>query len=159
MNDIMAVKILPNIYLGDKRAAYNLPFFEKENITAVLNITPYLHNMFCRFDHIEYLRIPIFDSFEKRDPNKLLEYFPIITEFIYKNSVLENKNILIHCNLGMQRSTISIAAYLIRYYKMTPTESIEFIVNRKNNAFHNGKNVNFLESINKWYDKISEKIL
>jgi len=151
----MAVKILPNIYLGDHRAANNGSFFEKTNVTSVLNMTPNIPNAFCADENIEYLRIPVYDSHGKRDVNRMYQYFPVVTEFMYKTSVMENKGVLVHCALGRQRSCAAIAAYLIKFYKMTPMQAMDYIMNRKPDAFHWGKSANFAKSLNRWYYKLN----
>ena len=148
---ILAVKVLPNVWLGDHRAAQNESFFQNENITAVLNATPNVPNLFKNNDSIEYMRIPVYDSFEKRDCNKMYQYFPVITEYIYKSTVIEKKNILVNCYAGRQRSAACIASYLIKYYSMTPIQAMEFLLKKKPDAFHWGKSVNFAKSLNKWY--------
>ena len=153
INQPMAVKILPNIYLGDSRAAYSDSFFEKANIQGVLNMTPNIDNRY-RHKDIEYLKIPVYDSHAKRDVNKMYQYFPVATEFMYKNSVMENKNILVHCALGRQRSCAAIAAYLMKFYKMSPMVAMEFIIKRKSDAFHYGKSANFAKPLNKWYSRL-----
>lgn len=151
----MAVKVLPNIYLGDNRASMNQKFFEKTEITGVLNMTPNMPNFFCQFENIEYFRISVHDSHAKRDINLMYQYFPAITEYMYKLAVIEQRNILVHCALGRQRSCAAIAAYLIKFYKMTPFESMEFIIQRKPDAFHWGKSANFAKALNHWYYKIN----
>lgn len=151
----MAVKILPNIYLGDSRAASSATFFDKAGICSVLNMTPNLPNKYCADDKVEYLRIPVFDTHGKRDVNRMYQYFPIVTEFMYKTSVMENKNLLVHCALGRQRSCAAIAAYLIKFYKMTPLEAMNFIISRKPDSFHWGKSANFAKSLNRWYYKLN----
>jgi len=151
----MAVKILPNIYLGDNRASQSKTFFEKAEVTGVLNMTPNISNAFSEFDNIEYLRIPVYDSHGKRDVNKMYQYFPIVTEFMYKVTVMENRNMLVHCALGRQRSCAAIAAYLIKFYNMTPVDAMEFILKRKPDAFHWGESANFAKSLNRWYYKLN----
>jgi protein-tyrosine phosphatase len=151
----MAVRVLPNIYLGDSRAAQSEGFFNKAKISAVLNMTPSLANTFCAKSDIEYMRIPVYDSHGKRDQNAMYQYFPVITEFIYKVAVLENKNLLVHCALGRQRSVSAIVAYIMKFYKMTPVQAMEFMLKRKPDAFHWGEAVNFAKSINKWHWKLN----
>lgn len=150
----MAVKIMPNMYLGDARAAKSKAFFDKVNISSVLNMTPNLANSFAYFEDIEYMKVPVYDSHAKRDVNLMYQYFPVVTEFMYKNSVLEKKNVLVHCALGRQRSCAAIAAYLIKFYDMTPFSALEFILEKKPDAFHWGQSANFAKSLNKWYYKL-----
>lgn len=150
----IATKVLPNIWIGTALVAEKESFFEKEKIKAVLNITPTVPNFFAYDTSIEYLRVPVYDTKNKRNQQLFLEYFPIITEFIYKNVVLEDKNLLIHCNSDTQRSCSAISAYLIKYYNMNPSEAVDFIKNKKKDAFH--KTINFAKSLNKWYLKLKK---
>ena len=151
----MAVKVLPNIFLGDTRAAKSTVFFQKADITSVLNMTPNIPNTFCSNSNVEYLRIPVYDTHGKRDLNKMYQYFPVVTEFMYKTSVMENKKLLVHCALGRQRSCAAIAAYLIKFYKMTPIEAMNFIMSKKIDSFHWGKSANFAKALNRWYYKLN----
>jgi len=151
----MAVKVLPNIYLGDSRASSSEQFFKKAKISSVLNMTASVPNTFCKDENVEYLRIPVYDSREKRDVGKMYAYFPVVTEYMYKISVLERKNLLVHCALGRQRSVAAIAAYLIKFYKMTPIEAMNFILSRKPDSFHWGKSANFAKALNRWYYKLN----
>ncbi len=150
----MAVNIMPEIWLGDGRAAQSAQFFRKAKITAVLNMTPTVPNTFSADETIEYLRIPVYDSFEKRDPNLMYSYLPVITEFIYKAAVIEKRNIFVGCHLGRQRSCAAVAAYLMRFYNKTPFEAMEYIVKKKPDAFHYGASVNFAKSLNLFYHKL-----
>lgn len=150
----MITKVLPNIWIGDEHASSSEKFFKDENITAVLNMTPNLPN--CFHEQVEYLRIPVFDSLEKRDVLQMYSYFPVITEFIYKNTVLEKRNILVHCLQGKQRSATAVAAYMIKFYKNTPSEAFNYLTEKKMDVFHFGKSVNFAQVINKWYRKMEK---
>ena len=153
----MAVKVLPNIWVGDGRAARSSSFFEKAEIKAVLNMTPSVPNAFVADESVEYLRIPVYDSYDKRDPALMYSYLPVVTEFIYKAVVIEKRNIFVGCHLGRQRSCAAVAAYLMRFYKMTPFEAMEFVLKKKPDAFHFGESVNFAKSLNKWYQKLTGK--
>ena len=149
----IATKILPNIWIGDKKAASSPQFFKECKIGAVINMTPSITNYYCDNEKIEYLRIPVYDSVLKRDTEKMYNYFPVICEFIHKNAIIENKNVLIHCHQGKQRSAAAAAAFIIKFYKMSPSDAIKHIINQRSNAFHSGECVNFAMSLNKWFYK------
>lgn len=155
MLGVMITQVLPNIWIGDESASTSVKFFKQANITAVLNMTHDLENVF--HGEAEYMRIPVYDSEQKRDVSHMYSYVPAMTEFIYKNAVLEKKNVLVHCLQGKQRSAAAVAVYMIKYYKMTPTQVIDFLLDKKKDVFHHGKSVNFSPVINKWYRKM-EKI-
>jgi len=150
MTSVIATKVLPNIWIGNSRSAEYEIFFEKENIKSVLNISTSIPHFFTYDTTIEYMRIPVSS---RVNLHQIYQYFPIAIEYIYKNSVLEGKNILVHCDTSTQRSCIIIAAYLLKYYGMTIDESINFIVEKKADAFEN-YNI-FYEYLQKFYhDKI-----
>ena len=112
--NIIAVKVLPQIWIGNFRAAESKVFMEKEDIKAVINVTPNVPNYFNFNPDVEYLRIPTHDSEKLRDFYQMYQYFPVSTEFIYKNALIEKKNILIHCSNGLQRAPTILAAYLMQ---------------------------------------------
>lgn len=153
---VIAVKVLPNIWIGNFKAAESKSFFEKENIKSVINVTSTVPNFFNFNPDVEYLRIPIHDSEKNRDWYCCYTYFPIAVEFIYKNVVMEKKNILIHCNLGLQRAPTIVAAYLIKFYDMKPDIAINQIMKYKPDVFHSGRSVNFSQSLKRWNSKHNE---
>lgn len=155
MSEPAAVLMLPRVWVGNEKASINKTFFETEKITAVLNMTPTIPNMFVYDSNIEYTRVPLYDSVKKRDWKKMYEYMPFITEFIYKNSVIEGKNVLVHCRLGYQRSCTALVAYLMKYYSKdyNYTKAIEYCISKKKDAFNYGNSVNFEKSLKKWEDR------
>jgi protein-tyrosine phosphatase len=151
----IATKVLPNIWIGNSLAAEKESFFEKEKIKAVINMTPTIPNFFAYDTSIEYIRIPVFDTKNKRNQEQMYEYFPIITEYIYKNVILEDKNLLIHCNSSQQRACVAVSSYLIKYYSMNPSDTVDLLVRKKKDAFNGDKTVNFAKALNKWYLKLN----
>lgn len=149
----IAVKIIPNIYIGNIQASQNKQFFDSENIKAVLNCTFSLPNFYCHNPDIEYLRIPVHDNDAQRDWYYFYTFFPVATEFIYKNAVIENKNILIHCNQGKQRSATVLAAYLIKFYEIDIPSACNQILKYFPGAFNDGQHLNFNSSLQKWRSK------
>ena len=146
----LAVKVLPRIWIGGSESSKSTGFFKEAEIGAVLNMTPKEANHFCYKD-IEYLRIPVYDSTERRDVKVMYAYLPVICEFLYKNTVLDQKNVLVHCHMGQQRSATAVAAYLIKYYKMTPHGAMQHLLKYKSDVFAKGQIANFASSLNKWY--------
>jgi protein tyrosine phosphatase len=62
---------------------------------------------------------------------------------------MANRPVLVHCHAGMQRSAAIIACYLIKYYKMTPDEAIQFIKSKRPIAFY--QQANFMDAIQHVY--------
>lgn len=150
-------KVANRLYLGNFQAAKDKQFFKDKNIKAVLNCTMDIPNHFANNKEIEYMRIPVEDSLKEKDFEKMYQYMPVIVEFINKHLNLQKNNIFIHCWAGRQRSCISIAAYLVAKHGMTPHEACKLILDKRPEAFHFGKSLNFDGSLNKFYKDIKKK--
>src|SRR5437763_1715386 len=100
-NEKDANEILPNIWLGNYKAAHNANFIYKFNIKYIINVTPDIKNI---HKNVNYLQIPIkdLDACPNRD---LFEIFEKTSDYI-KLSVQNNNSILIHCKNGHHRSAI-----------------------------------------------------
>ncbi len=150
-------EIIKGLFLGNMTGAVDKKFFKEKNIRAVLNCTVEVKDKFKCDQAIEYMRIPVEDSLNTKDFKLLYEYFPTILEFIYKNLVIEKKNVFVHCYQGRQRSAAAIAMYLIWTKKMDPDDAYDYILNRRAEAFHYGESFNFDWSINKFFNKHLKK--
>lgn len=139
-----AHEIIPNLWLGDRDAAVNPKFIEKNNIKAVINCTP---DVPMPFNGVKYLHLNLHDSLKKKDIDKMKYFIPIALVFLKKHHIDGKKPTLVHCHAGMQRSAAIVAAYLSQYYGLTINQSINLIVNKRNIAFHRGKHVNFFDSL------------
>lgn len=144
-------KISNHIFLGNFQAAKDKDFFKEHKIKAVLNCSKDIPNHYAHHKNIEYMRIPVEDSLKQKDYDLMYEYFPVIVEFIHKHAHIQKNNILVHCWAGRQRSAISVAAYLVSKYKMTPQEACKYVMDKRNEAFHFGKSLNFDQALNKYY--------
>jgi protein-tyrosine phosphatase len=146
-------KISDKILLGNFQAAKDREFFKKNKIRAVLNCTKEVDNYFANNRDIEYMRIPVDDSLKEKDFELMLEYLPIIVEFINKHANIQKNNILVHCVAGRQRSAISVAAYLVKFHQMTPHDACKYVLDKRKEAFHFGKSLNFDQTLNKYYKR------
>ena len=68
---------------------------------------------------------------------------------------MRGDHIYIHCHAGMQRSACVVAAYLIRYYKMTPQEAVYFIRSKRPIAFT--PFINFQKSLDNYHNSLTVK--
>lgn len=151
-------KVGNQLFLGNYQAAKNSSFFEKKNITAVLNCTKDLPNYFRNDKKMEYMRIPVDDSLKKVDIDKMVKFFPVAVSFIHKMVVLEKRNILVHCFAGRQRSAIIVACYLVVTKGLNPGEACKYVMEKRPEAFHYGLSLNFDKSL-KTFDQNSSCIL
>lgn len=151
-------KILSKIYLGNQESAKDKDFFEKKKIKAVLNCTTDIPHHFIKKD-IEYMRIPVEDSLKKKDYDLMYNYMPSIVHFIDKHVNIQGNNILVHCWAGRQRSAIAVASYLVACHNMSQHDACKHILDKRVEAFHFGKSLNFDSSLDKFYKKLSKKKL
>lgn len=149
-------KIMSKLYLGNIKASKDSEFFKNKKIKAVLNCSKDIPNTFCNSKDIEYMRIPIDDSLKEVDFEKAYTFMPAAVEFIYKNVILEKKNIFIHCYAGRQRSAIMVAAFLVAKMDMKPLDAVKFIIDHRPEAFHFGMSLNFEKSIQKYYKDLQK---
>jgi predicted protein tyrosine phosphatase len=80
-------------------------------------------------------------------------YYQIQTTNVFSeiyNTLQENGKVLIHCFAGVQRSCALTACFLIWIFRMTPTDTIQMIRNKRPIAFFG--NVNFMHTINNVYE-------
>jgi protein tyrosine/serine phosphatase len=113
-------EIIPNIWLGNYRAAIDLDFLRKNKINFILNCTPntplfneiYTREELKKLQKIETYRIPVDDSLMEKDFILMEKYFKIIIPLLLRKYTIEKKRILIHCHAGKQRSAIVVAALL-----------------------------------------------
>lgn len=149
-------KIMSRIYLGNYQAAKDKEFFEKKNIKAVLNCSKDIPHHFINHKDIEYMRIPVNDSLKSVDFEKMYNFIPAAVQFIHKHAVLQKNNIFIHCWAGRQRSCCLLASYLIYYHKMTPHEACHYISEKRIEAFHFQKSLNFDQALEAFYKDIKK---
>lgn len=150
-------KIMNRLYLGNFQAAKDKDFFKKKNIRAVLNCSKDIPNHFASNKNIEYMRIPVDDSLKQKDYDLMFDFMPVIVAFIHKHIVVQKGNILVHCYAGRQRSAISVAVYLVDKYGLDPKEACKVVLDKRPEAFHFGKSLNFDQTLNKYYRTYNKK--
>lgn len=145
-----ADEILPGLWIGGQDAARDADFLRRFGITAVLNATQDIPNYFIcarQPPEIEYMRIPVNDSLQEGDIQKMTRYMPHAASFIYKNRDLGGANVLVHCAAGMQRSASIVALYLHYYNDLPLAQAMELVVRQRRVAFAGGSHINFRASL------------
>lgn len=174
-------KIDNGLYLSNEYTALNKAIINKYNIGYIVNAT---NDAPCKFrkEGVEYFRVAVEDSLEKKDIILMSKYIPaaVTAMLIAKGRGL---NILVHCHQGIQRSAIIIAAFLFvtnkDIYKNQCVKKVEtlfplsgstmedscidaskvldliskYIISIRGQAFHEGDNINFDESFIKFVEK------
>jgi hypothetical protein len=170
-NEISVDQIIPRLWLGNYKTALNLDFLSSNNINYIVNCTPdipFINNIYNLPNNIETFRIPVYDSLLEKDILLMEQYFKIIIPLLLRKYTIENKNILIHCHVGKQRSAIVVAALLkvLLDYKYINIKEIPSKTNKYNQfnyiynymllkrpkVFSYGLRVNFQKSFNRYFN-------
>lgn len=115
--------IVDGVYLGNAYNASNTNTINKYNIKSIVNVTCEIPNYYENAG-IEYYNIEILDNNE----NNFTKY-----QFDNVMNFMENAkcNILVHCYMGSSRSATIIVLYLMRKYKYSLEDAIEFVRNKR----------------------------
>ena len=122
--------ILPFIYLGSYRNACDKKEINNLNISYVLNCAVECYDHFpknIKYCHIKLNDLPYFN---------ILPFLNTATDFI-EEARKNNKNILVHCQLGISRSTSCVIAYMIKYMNYNCFDALEFIKKKRKLAMPN----------------------
>ena len=117
-------KILDWLYLGSYRDAGYIKGLKELGINYVLNCAIECLDSFP--SNIKYCHLKISDmpSFH------IVPYFERATSFI-NNAHINNGTILVHCQMGISRSTTCVIAYFIRYLGYTAVDALSFIKRKR----------------------------
>ena len=148
-----ANEIIPRLWLGNVKASMDEDFIRRNNISVVFNCTKNLP--FSPIIPIKY-RVPVDDNLEEEEIRNMELWsreiaYKIIVEY------QEGKTILVHCMAGMQRSAASVAFMLIAYYKISATDAMKFIKEKRMIAFY--PRANFGRSIEYFEKQYNNEIL
>lgn len=123
-------KITDYIFLGSYQNAINESELKKLKIKYILNCAHECSNF--PYKNIHYKHIKLFD-----DPNfDLSKYFASAFSFI-NDAVKTKSNILIHCAMGVSRSSAIVIAYLMKSKRMSFKEAFYFVKKRRSIIFPN----------------------
>ena len=117
-------KILNNIWIGDKKSAFNKKFLKDNNIKLIINVTTVVD--FIDDNNITKYRIPIFDQNKSEYHDIMISHFDEVYELI-EEYVKNNKGILIHCVSGSQRSPTLLVLYLMKKNKIKSKKAKKII--------------------------------
>ncbi len=122
-------QITDNIFIGSNLCKGNVcpihgPEFKKLNITVEINLTREHEEIAPKALDL-YAWIPVTD---KGVPDAC--QFGLSTSII-NEAVINNQRVYIHCKNGHGRSPTVVAAYLIRFQKMTVMDAINLIKSKR----------------------------
>lgn len=120
-------EILPNLWLGNLDATYDLEFLREANITHVLSIIEIDHSTHALVTKgVIHMRIRMYDS----DEEPIYNVFPTACNFI-EDALKHGGAVYVHCLMGISRSPTLVAAYLMKTRGMGVEEVLEFLVARR----------------------------
>lgn len=168
------------LWLGNYKSALDSKFLIDNNISVIINVSkdmPFIYEDIeleqtpC-INHLETLRIPVDDSRTEKDIILMEQYYPIAIPFVLQKLIIENKNVLIHCHAGAQRSSSLVVAilyvillnsYMSSYifnlkcdpHCVTKEELMKCIINyvleRRPQSFTFGYRINFKKSLERYF--------
>jgi protein-tyrosine phosphatase len=118
-------EIIPRLWLGNIKAAYDKQFLKKYKIKHVLTVMPNFNENY-RLDDIDYLVFPIKD--QETCSKNMINFFEIANKFIL-NGLQKGEAVLVHCKQGHHRSATIVAAFLIKYLKVDYSTACTYINN------------------------------
>ena len=137
-------KIFNWLYLGSYQNACNIKDLQDLRIYYVLNCTAECENK--DYPDIEYYQARINDL-----PNfNISVFFKKTNQFIHQAKA-SGKSILIHCQLGISRSTTCLIAYMIKYLGYTTINALQFIKTKRPYVM---PNFGFLQQLKNYEEKV-----
>jgi protein-tyrosine phosphatase len=119
LRSLPPTKVLEHLYCGNLYNAFNKKQLNELNIECILNLRSEISRN--PLDH--YLHCPL-DDFGKTN---LDEIFSTCLNFI-ESALLNKKNILVHCDGGINRAPSIIIAYLIVKEKWTAKTALAYLM-------------------------------
>lgn len=126
-----ADQIIPNVWLGNLKAAHDETFLKNAGIQVVFNATkdaPFHPSIRRRY------RVPVDDNLQE-DEIRNMELWSYETVYKLLKEYKEGRPILIHCHAGMQRSPAITAMFLMVFYNMSADQAKAYIRNKRPIAF------------------------
>ncbi|KAF0449642.1 Dual specificity protein phosphatase 19 [Gigaspora margarita] len=145
-SDGSAEEILPRLYLGSKRAALNHDWLKQHKITNILTVA---HDIKPRFPKsYVYKVIPIEDSIYVN----ISKYFEETFLFIQNVLDQEDKSILVHCQMGISRSSSIVIAYIMKSQNKSLKDAMALVQEKRPHVW---PNASFYKQLEEFESKIS----
>ncbi|XP_072534286.1 dual specificity protein phosphatase 26 [Salminus brasiliensis] len=130
--DLTAVdEVWPNLYIGNVAIAQNKTTLKKMGITHILNAAHSkqgsIGDQSYYGEEFVYCGIPAEDS-SKFD---LSVHFKPASDFIHKALKKKNGKVLVHCIMGVSRSSTLVLAYLMLCHRLTLRSAIQKVIRRR----------------------------
>lgn len=124
--------ITPQIWLGPKKLATDTDFLRNNQINTIINCAVDLP-LSTKFNGEQY-KLPMVDTTSPEEERNFLLLVPIAVN-ILRQQIIKNRNVLVHCVMGQNRSALVVATYLVLYNHNSIDDVIKFFVSLGNYSF------------------------
>eukprot|EP01122_Echinamoeba_exundans_P008978 TRINITY_DN306_c0_g1_i4.p1 TRINITY_DN306_c0_g1~~TRINITY_DN306_c0_g1_i4.p1 ORF type:complete len:214 (-),score=21.09 TRINITY_DN306_c0_g1_i4:311-952(-) len=126
--------IIEGLYLGNGRHGSSSSLLESLGVTRVVNVTPYLSRNMPK--QVDVLHVDIHDH----PAVDISAHFDRVFEFIDAGVSDCRQRVLVHCEMGMSRSSTMVIMYLMRALRMPLRDALCFTrlrrpITNPNNGF------------------------
>jgi protein-tyrosine phosphatase len=162
MSIISVNEIVPGLWLGNEEASQSDEFLKKANIGVIVNATKHIPCKWkkAHFVNVDYYRVPVNDpgptsDLDQEDNKIMLSHLPHVVKYININ-LKSNKNVLVHCHAGIQRSAAIVLAYLMAHYYVTGhkkdrlQKSLRHIMQNRPVVFYEGTVMSFRPAVTQY---------
>jgi len=116
-----------DIYLGNWFSSKNKDILQEKNIKYILCMNDMRKSddilNFYKENNITQKYVKIYDL----PSSNIYQYFDECYDFIDK----ANGNILVHCTVGVSRSSTMVIMYLMKKYNMKLNEALQYVINKR----------------------------
>jgi rhodanese-related sulfurtransferase len=126
----MPVEIVPHLWLGDSKDAEHVTPYTSLVVNCTHNI-PFFGASVLRTN----VRIPVDDLDDDHEQQIMLEHWTcseVLKDML--NHMMQDHDVLVHCQMGRQRSAATVAAFLMTS-GMSVDDAIKHIKSKKKEAF------------------------
>mmetsp|Transcript_49269 Transcript_49269/g.56608 ORF Transcript_49269/g.56608 Transcript_49269/m.56608 type:complete len:147 (-) Transcript_49269:112-552(-) len=115
-------RILENLFISDMYFAQQKSELDALRITHILVIG---HNLIAYHDEADF--VYHFIDVEDSPEANLKKYFDEIVQFIHSGCSQPDGRVLVHCAMGVSRSSTAIIAYLMKIQKMKFNAALQYV--------------------------------
>ena len=135
----MPSEILPHLFLGNADDAVHASINVKLIVNCTKNLPFYSPDM-------QQIRIDVDDN--GYDTDKIIKYWTCELFEAISNHILQGHDVLIHCQMGRQRSASTVVAYIMKTLKWPLEKTIEHVKSKRREAFF--PEINFITALEEY---------